>query len=808
LLGVRGAIAGEVRPELPDRVRALVTYTQGAFVPDTDYRLERTAWRELLEHGVLHVERDGRQRYPEDVWLASLGGDSVLGVALIVDGQTVGLLAVFQDTPIADTATTRGVLTIFARGVAAELSRLRQEQSERARSNAALSHRSALLELAQMDKSELHPALRTIVQTDAITLGAERVSYWALSEDRSEIVCEELYQHSAGTFTRGAVLRATDFPSYFAALLSTEAIVANDARSDPRTCEFTDVYFTPHGITSMLDIPVWRHGRLAGVLCHEQVGPMRIWRDEESDFAISVAGLCSLALEASERHRAEERYELITRATNDVLWDWDLETNQLTWNARLQGMFRYAPEQIEASIAWWKSKIHPDDRASVETSLTAALRGTATAWEFEYRFIMGDATVAWVVDRGLIVRDATGLATRMLGAMVDVTERKAIEGRMLLADRMASLGTLAAGVAHEINNPLAYILANLDFALAELRASTAPEITRSLEDAREGAIRVRTIVHDLRAFSRSDEEVRGPVDLPRIIESSINMAWNEIRHRARLVKDFGATVPVHANDARLGQVVLNLLVNAAQAIPEGAVEDNEIRIVTRTDERGRAVIEVRDTGPGIPQQLRARVFDPFFTTKPIGLGTGLGLSICHSIVAGLGGEITIDDAPGRGCMVRVCLPPAAPPAEATLAPPVAAQPASTRRPLLVIDDDVRVATAARRLLQREWDVVVVTTAREALALVTGGRQFAAVLCDLMMPEMTGMDLHAELVRVSPAVADRMVFMTGGTFTERAQTFLARVANPRIEKPFDRAMLTTAMLAAADRPEGSPLKRGG
>src|SRR4029079_12566875 len=183
------------------------------------------------------------------------------------------------------------------------------------------------------------------------------------------------------------------------------------------------------------------------------------------------------------------------------------------------------------------------------------------------------------------------------------------------------------------------------------------EAGEGLAEARQGAERVRNIVRDLRVFARGDEEQSGPVALRRVLDSSINIAWNEIRHRARLVKDYGDTPMVEANESRLGQVFLNLLLNAAHAISEGETERNEIRVSTRTDGRGHAIIEIRDTGGGIPPDIRDRIFDPFFTTKAAGEGTGLGLWICSGILSALGGEISVDSDVGRGSTFRVMLPP-------------------------------------------------------------------------------------------------------------------------------------------------------
>ncbi len=176
--------------------------------------------------------------------------------------------------------------------------------------------------------------------------------------------------------------------------------------------------------------------------------------------------------------------------------------------------------------------------------------------------------------------------------------------------------------------------------------------------AREAARRVRQIVRDLRIFSRSEVDATGPVDLTAVLESTLRMAWNEIRHRARLVKDFEAVPAVEGNESRLGQVFLNLIVNAAQAIPEGRAESNQIRVRLAQAQSGQVEVAITDTGPGIPPEVLQRLFTPFFTTKPPGVGTGLGLSICHKIITSIGGSIEVDTEVGRGTTFRVLLRPA------------------------------------------------------------------------------------------------------------------------------------------------------
>ncbi len=385
----------------------------------------------------------------------------------------------------------------------------------------------------------------------------------------------------------------------------------------------------------------------------------------------------------------------------------------------------------------------------------------------------------------------------------DVTERKQMQARLLLADRMASVGTLAAGVAHEINNPLAYVTANLGYVHEELtrqqEAPPAPATLKSvcaaLSEALHGADRVQTIVGDLKTFSRETRETQQDpiraVDVKKVMESTLNLASAEIRHRARVVKDYGQVPPVRGNDSRLGQVFLNLLVNAAQAIPaDGDADHHEIRLVTRMAPSGHVSVEVTDTGAGIAPELMGRIFDPFFTTKPVGVGTGLGLSICHNLISAMGGEIHVHSDLGRGTTFQVLLQVASTPLEE--AAPEQPKPVTLGGPrgrVLVIDDEPMLCSAVERILRPHHDVVLTTLAAEALPRLEAGEQFDLILCDLMMPRMNGMDFHAALQRLRPDLTGRVIFLTGGAFTQQAKAFLERVPNRRVEKPFNsRALL--------------------
>lgn len=376
----------------------------------------------------------------------------------------------------------------------------------------------------------------------------------------------------------------------------------------------------------------------------------------------------------------------------------------------------------------------------------------------------------------------------------DISARKELMARAMEMDRMISVGTLAAGVGHEINTPLAYVISNLDFALRELSAaegaarpddrnlSRVRELQQALKDAREGAEKVREIVRDLRTFSSTRVKDSVPFELAPVLVSSIQMAFNEIRHRARLVRDFRIMPMIAGSPSRLGQVFLNLLINAAHAIPEGCADQHTITV--RASCEGKEVrIDVSDTGMGIEPEHLARVFDPFFTTKPVGHGTGLGLFVCQRIVREHGGRIEVQSDPGQGSTFSVILPAREAVPQSKPAPsPVVGSPRRAR--VLVVDDEPLMARGLARILSREHDVSTLTSAREALKCLMENDSFDAVLCDLMMPEMTGVDLHRELERRRPDIARRVLFFTGGAFTPATHAFVERMADRCLEKPLD------------------------
>lgn len=460
----------------------------------------------------------------------------------------------------------------------------------------------------------------------------------------------------------------------------------------------------------------------------------------------------------------------------------------------------------------------PEDRARMLECVREALDAPEVTPPHELHFIKPDDGV---VDAEIILRRVmqNGVVT-LLVVIRDITERRRMQEHLRLADRMASVGTLAAAVAHQINNPLAAVLANLKFGAEqtlELRrmveklplqtGAVAPLMDRlsgllqTLEDSRQSGDRIRGIVQDLKTAAEADDATMGLVDVQRVLESSIKLVWNEVRHRARVTRDFQEVPLVLANENRLRQAFTNLLLNASQTIREGAASDHEVHLKLWHTEEGQVRVEVRlpsgTCSPEDPQHL----FDRFRARERDGeRRTGMGLSVCQDIIQTLGGKLEVDTAPDMGTVFSAVLTAMHPPSLVTSS--VGGTP-PTRGRILVVDDEMPILILSCRQLCVDNEVVAVSKGREALELLCAGAQFDLILADLMMPEMSGMDLYAELERKFPEHARRMVFMTGGSFTPTSQQFLRKVANPCLEKPFEESdlkRLVKTYLAVSNRRE--------
>jgi two-component system, NtrC family, sensor kinase len=384
-------------------------------------------------------------------------------------------------------------------------------------------------------------------------------------------------------------------------------------------------------------------------------------------------------------------------------------------------------------------------------------------------------------------------------------ELQAAEARLLHASKLAAVGQLASGVAHEINNPalgleaaLAIIDRTLGTVESELVArapslpsfASAPALERfasqlraaraATEDASEAVARIRRLTGDLRTFARTDDERLVPLRLDDVVAASSRLAAPLLRQRAELELQLGGVPPVLGGRGRLGQLVMNLLVNAAQALPEGPPRAQRIRLCTLVSGED-VVLSVEDSGPGVPESLRARIFEPFFTTKPEGVGTGLGLSLVAEIVRAHSGSIRVEQSELGGARFEVRFPLCTEAVvESPSPPPLAALP---RLRLLMIDDEPMIVRLFGMLLAETCDMVSAASGAKALELLEKDRDFAVILCDLHMPGVDGIEVYERVGELERKLLERFVFTTGGAVTARARQFLDRVKPRLLAKPF-------------------------
>jgi PAS domain S-box-containing protein len=406
-----------------------------------------------------------------------------------------------------------------------------------------------------------------------------------------------------------------------------------------------------------------------------------------------------------------------------------------------------------------------------------------------------------------------GVVSHVVATRVDISQKRRAEEVLRMNDRLAAVGLLAAGVAHEINNPLAYITANLAFLRStveslhgRLPAAELDDAAAAFEDTQLGVQRVTNIVRDLKQLSRPDEQTASTIDINALLSSCVRMASVEIRHHAVVERAYGDVPRVVGNEARLSQVFLNLLINAAHACSGNGKPDNQIRVVTRVCRVGQqVVVEITDTGTGIEPGIIEHIFDPFFTTKPIGVGTGLGLSICHGIVTQLGGTISVDSSVGEGTTFRISLPMAAAEQPAVASPGVVA---AERLRILVVDDEPSITQALSRML-RDHEVSVAHSAAGALTLLAD-TSFDVVMSDVMMPQMDGFELYRRACAVHPSYQSAFLFMTGGVAQPRLQVELERVQPRCLHKPFTASEVMSAVAGAGGtrRKAEPPISEGG
>ena len=510
-----------------------------------------------------------------------------------------------------------------------------------------------------------------------------------------------------------------------------------------------------------------------------------------------ITGRKQAALVELERLRLMEMTEQLAGVGQ---WRVDLITGLTAWSPRVYQIYGRSPSAGPPSVEEGIAGYHPEDRDLVSDAVKRAIE-RHEGFSFSARIVRPSGEVRYVECQGVPELNLEGEPVAVLGIFRDVTDGRQLEEAVRRSERMSSIGTMAAGVAHEINNPLSYLMGNLQLIQEELSdRADLPEGERALlldmiADSIAGSHRVRKIVDGMRAFSRvgkTDSVVQDPAEA---IRAALSMAEHQIRMRAQLILELEHRRHVDIDETQLVQVLVNLLVNAAQAIPQGHASDNHVKLSTR-DEGSELVITVSDSGPGVPSEVLDRIFDPFFTTKPVGSGTGLGLSICHTIISESRGRIVVDpDA--KGGTFRIYLPAVEGTADAPDEPSSVTLRPTTQPRILIVDDEIAVTTMIARALRHDWDTTVCHSGRDALTILDRDPEFDVVLSDLMMPEITGMDMLRYLSAHDPTIARRLIFMTGGTLTPDSVALAEAEGVDVLLKPVDIAELRMRL---ADRLE--------
>jgi PAS domain S-box-containing protein len=533
----------------------------------------------------------------------------------------------------------------------------------------------------------------------------------------------------------------------------------------------------------------------------------RIWAFRD----ITASKASELALRQS-----EERFKFVARAVSDVVWDWDLKTNALWWNDGFLTTFGFLAGEIEPSVEAWTSRIHPDERTRVVESMSRAIDGAVETWSSEYRFRRKDGSYTPVQDRGYILRNETGKGVRMVGGMRDLTEQKKMEAQQLRAQRVESIGTLAGGIAHDLNNVLAPIMMSIE--LLQMDSVDDPRRTKILETIYVSCRRGADLVRQVLSFAHGLDGKRIAIQLRPQIDDLKTIIGETFPRNIKIVSNVPGNIwPIMGEPTQLHQILLNLAVNARDAMPHGGTLtlsaanttiDAQFAATSQEAKEGQYVmLQVTDTGLGIPPEVRDRIFEPFFTTKEVGKGTGIGLATVLTVVRNHGGFLSVESEVGRGSSFKVFLP--ADPshrASDSVSPIKTEMPRGHGELVLVVDDESSIRDITQQTLEAfGYHVLTAGDGAEAVALYAKNvREIAAVLTDMMMPIMDGVATIQVLMRINPAV--RIIAASGITSDDSVAKARRAGVKYFLLKPYTAETLLTLFREVLDStsfPENAP-----
>ncbi len=521
---------------------------------------------------------------------------------------------------------------------------------------------------------------------------------------------------------------------------------------------------------------------------------------ESYDFAIAI----NRELESIQQRlvASEASYRALLDTVKEAIMVLDWDSALCIWaNDAACEMFGYTREELRSFTG--RMLLHESRRHEADTLSETLRQGGRAAG----RLLMKrkDAEAFWA-DFSITVYD-TLQGKRMVDVFRDVSdtvryqeelERKnqalmAAQARLLHSDRLATIGQMAASIAHEINNPAAYVVTNLQALRALLETEETPladlqsELLPMVHDSLDGIQRILDTTRDLKSFSRLDQQELLWVDLNEVVRVAAKLAANELRHRAVLRLELQPLPKIPASEGKLTQVLVNLLINAAHALEQGPGDGQQARVtVTSRAEKRELVIDVRDTGPGVAPEVRERLFEPFVTTKTPDRGTGLGLSLCAEIMRAHRGSIElVPTAIGACFRLRV---PVDTGLKVSRAAPCAPEPPARRLRVLLVDDEPLLLKSQDRLLKRHFEVLTAGGGAEALDVMRRDPDIDLVVCDLMMPVIDGPEFRDRVLAELPEYSARVHFCSGGAFTERVRGYIAEHGVTVLDKPVTREVL--------------------
>jgi PAS domain S-box-containing protein len=516
----------------------------------------------------------------------------------------------------------------------------------------------------------------------------------------------------------------------------------------------------------------------------------------------------SCSLSENNSVQSQDHLQIVARATNDAVRDWDVRTGTLVWPQGLASLLGYSRSSIPTQIGFWQEHIHPEDVARVIASIGAALAGRGEHWSGEYRFRHAGGNYLHILERALILRDGQGRAIRFVGSLMDITARKQLQDQLCRSQKMEAFGQLAGGVAHDFSNFLTTILGYSDLVLAKIGPKGT--LASHVAEIRNAAGRASSLTGQLFAFSRRQALESCVIEVNSLIANLERSVLRLIGENIRIVShllDQKENAYIKVDPGQLTQIILNLALNARDAMPNGGRLTLETAIVDLSGEtepaflRGECarseyvLISIADTGTGMSDEVKAHVFEPFFTTKDH--GSGLGLATSYGIVHQSGGHIRIESEEGKGTTVRIYLPKVPAPPSTYQKPNGKKLPTGTET-ILVLEDDISVRHISVRVLRNlGYQVIEAANGDDAQCLIgeNSSRQIHLLLTDMVMPQMSGRSFANWLRKASPRT--KVVFVSG--YLEEMRQSGDKIDNGMffLPKPFDPEQLAQAIRHALD-----------